>query len=115
MSNEIISRQELNKQLMKGAGGVIGGVGLLVLGSVSTIPAIILSGAVILAGLGLSSSKKDRLAGLIAIGAGALGILAQIPIVGALATPLLIIGGIGLLGAGGISLYKFIKNMQKRK
>jgi len=113
MGNDIISRQDLNKQLMKGAGGILGGVGLFILGNAG-LPGIILSGLVIIAGIGLSTSKKDHVAGIVAIAAGALGILAKIPFLKSLAVPLLILGGIGLLGAGALSLYKFIKNLQKR-
>lgn len=112
MSNEIVPRKELNNQLLKGVGGIGGGIGLWILAGAGFWPGIILSGLVVFAGLGMSRSKKDRLGGLIAIGAGALGILAQV--FPPAAVPLLVIGGIGLVVAGGISLAKFIKNMSKR-
>lgn len=114
MSGEIVPRTVLVKQGLKSVGGVAGGIGLLVLGLSGWLPSLIIGGVVTLIGLGISSSKKDRVAGLITTGAGILAMVSIIPILGGLSNPILFIGGIGLIVAGGLSLFKFIKNLLKR-
>ncbi len=111
--NEIVPREVLVKQGMKAVGGIGGGVGLLILGAFTgaTIPAIIIGGVLTAIGLAITSrSKDDKLAGGITAGAGILTILKGLLGAGWLIT----LPGIGLLVAGGVSLYKFIKGLRSR-
>jgi hypothetical protein len=74
MSEEMVPRNEMTKQAMRGAVGVGGGIVALIVG----------------------------------------GVLTPIPLLGWILGGLLGIGGVGMIIYGGFSLYKFIKNMQKR-
>jgi hypothetical protein len=113
---EIVSRNELSNQLMKGVGGVGAGIGLLILLPwVAGVPGLIAASILGLIGLILSASKTQRKAGAVAIGAavvtGAVAILQKVPIINSLFW----IAPIGLIIAGGFSLYKFFKNMKARR
>lgn len=112
---ELVPRKDMVKQAMMGIGGIGGGIGILMLGGLTTLPAIIIGGIIGVVGLAISSSKKDRTAGLITLGAGALLVLSKIPILGGLAGFAFGVAGFGLLIMGGISLYKFIKNLNARR
>jgi hypothetical protein len=117
--NEIVPRQTLVSYGTRGVFGVGGGIALLVLGGVAgigLIPGLAVGGAVTAIGLGTASrSKQERVPGMIAAGAGILTGVASLPLVGGLAGGLLSLGGIGLLGAGGYSLYKFFKGLKARR
>lgn len=115
--NEIVPRNVLMKQGTKAVGGIGGGVALLVLRGIGglLVPGLIVGGVLTAVGIGISSkSKEDRMAGLITTAAGVLTAVASLPIVGGFAKGLMLIGGIGLLVAGGVSLYKFIKGLRSR-
>ena len=116
MSNrrEIVPTKTLIRQGTAGVGGLLGGAALLLLGSLGGPWAFIVGGAVTLAGTAISaSSKEDRLAGGIVIGAGALTILSGIGF--GIGGALLTLGGLGLLAVGGIGLYKFIRGLRTRR
>ena len=116
---DIVPREQLVKTGSKGVGGIVGGAGLFLLraftiGSGFSLPGIIIGGLVSVFGLGISSSPKDRMAGMVTTGAGLLTVIASLPIVGGLASALMWIGGAGLLAGGAYNLYKFIKGLKKR-
>lgn len=114
---EMVPRRELVRTGGKGIAGVAGGIGLLVLRSIAsaTIPGLIVGGILTVAGLGVSSrSRKDRTAGLVAAGAGALTVVASLPLVGGLGSTLMLLGGIGLFAAGGFALFRFFKGLKSR-
>jgi hypothetical protein len=112
---EIVSRNELSNQLMKGVGGIGAGIALLIiLPWIGGTFGFIAAGVLLLAGLVLSASKTQRKAGAVSIGAGivtgAVALLQNIPII----QHLFWIAPIGLIIAGGISLFNFFKNMKSR-
>jgi hypothetical protein len=108
---DLVPRKTMVNQFLVAAGGIAGGIVTLAVAGWGFIPGLIVGGII---GLAVTSSQENRMAGLVALGAGALVILSKIPILNLLATPLLVIGGIGLIALGGFSLFKFIKNMMKR-
>ena len=117
---DLIPRNELVKQGLKGAAGIGGGIGLFILRGIASpgggisIPGLIVGGIVTLAGLVIATSKEDRNAGMITAGAGAATGIASLPLVGATAGWLMGLAGFGLIGAGAYSLFKFFKNLRKR-
>jgi hypothetical protein len=114
---DIVSREQLTKQAMKGVGGVAGGVALLVISVLtgSLIGGLIVGGLVALVGLVMTKDRTDRKAGLVALAAGAITVVGlAVPPIAHLARALLTISGIGLLGAGVWSLIKFFKNLKRQ-
>jgi hypothetical protein len=118
---DIVPRNQLVKQGFKGFAGVGGGVALLVLraitgiGGAFSLPGLIVGGIVSVVGAIIATSPEDRRAGYVALGAGILTMVASLPILGGLAGGLMWIGGIGLILAGGWSLFKFWRNLRKRR
>ncbi len=114
--NEIVSRDQLVKQGGKGLAGVGGGIAMLALSGLAPVPSLIIGGIVGVTGLAVaSSSKEDQTAGYVAAGAGALTALTAVPFIGGLAGTIMTLGGVGLLVAGGYSLYRFYKGMRSRQ
>ncbi|TVQ38405.1 MAG: hypothetical protein EA384_09315 [Spirochaetaceae bacterium] len=118
---EIVPRETLVKQGMRGFGGVGGGVGLLVLQSLARIgggfslPGLIVGGGLTLFGLGVAAKDPtDRDAGLVTAAAGIMTGVASLPIVGGLASGLMWISGVGLLAIGGYNLYRFFRGIKAR-
>jgi hypothetical protein len=114
---DIVPRNELVKQGVQGVAGVGGGIGLLILKGIASagfLAGLIAGGVVLVAGLVIASSPDDRKAGLVALGAGALTILASIPVIGGVVGWLMPVAGIGLIIAGGWSLIKFWRNLRRR-
>ena len=114
---DIISRRELSKQGLQGFSGVAGGVGILVLKTIATsslLGGLLVGGIIAIGGLVLTASKDDKKAGLVALIAGGLTVLASLPVLKFVATPFMLIGGIGLLLAGGWSLFKFFRGLKNR-
>jgi hypothetical protein len=117
---DIVPRNQLVRQGFKGFAGVGGGVVLLILrgiahiGSGLSIPGLIVGGIVSVVGLAIASSPEDRRAGMVALSAGVLTAIASLPGIGGIASWLMMVGGIGLIVAGGWSLLKFWRNLRKR-
>jgi cell division protein FtsW (lipid II flippase) len=117
MGDLVPSRQDLVKQGMRGVAGVGGGIGLLILSGIRNaglVPGLIAGGVLAVVGLVIGRSREDRNAGLIALGAGIVTAVASIPVIGGVVGWLLPVAGIGLLLAGGYSLFKFWTNLRKR-
>ena len=117
MGDLVPSRHELVKQGTKGVAGVAGGAGLLILSGISSaglLPGLIAGGILAVAGFIIGSNREDRKAGLVAIIAGAATAVASLPFIGPLVHWLLPVAGVGLLAAGGWSLFKFWRNMRRR-
>jgi hypothetical protein len=113
---DLVPRKELVKQGVKGIGGVAGGIVLLILAGLSTTAGLIIGGILTLLGLFISTSKEDRTAGMVAAGAGVLTLISSlVPGLGAVASWLMRVGGIGLLITGGYSFIKFLVNLAKRR
>ncbi len=106
-------RNQVARHGMKGVGAVAGGVGLLVLSAIAHIPWIgpIVGGVIAVAGFALTGSKSERTAGVVAAVAGvATVVVSLIPGL----RWLMVLPGIGLLGAGIWSLIKFFRGMKSR-
>ena len=113
--NEVVPRKELERNAYTAIGGVGGGIGLLALRAVAMSNPIIgavVGGGLVLAGLGISKTKEDRTAGMVATGAGIVTGIAALTGIG---SGLMTLGGLGLLGLGGWSVYKFLKGMKSRQ
>ncbi len=114
---DLVPRNVLVKQGMKGVGGIVGGGALLLLSSLGGVVGWIIGGVLTAVGLGISTSRDDRVAGLITAGAGVLTLVSQLPVplLGGIAGWLMGVGGVGLIVAGGYSLIKFFVNLSKRR
>jgi hypothetical protein len=117
---DLVPRKELVRQGTQGIGGVGGGIALFILRRVAglgaglSVPGLIIGGIIAAVGLAVSTSKEDRTAGLVVTGAGILTAVASLPVVSGLASTLMLLSGLGLLVGGGLSLFKFIRNLKKR-
>lgn len=119
---DIVPRETLVRQGMRGFGGVGGGVGLLVLQSLARIGGgfsllgLIVGGTLAIFGLAVAAKDPtDRDAGMVIAGAGIMTAVASLPIVGGLASGLMWVAGVGLLGIGGVNLYRFFKGIRARR
>ena len=112
---DLVPRNVLVKQGMKGIGGIVGWGALILLSQLPFVGGLIVGGLLAVVGLGICTSKDDRIAGIVTAAAGALTLLSQIPAIGSIAGWLMGAGGIGLVIAGGYSLIKFILNLRKRR
>ncbi len=120
--NEIVPSDRLVRYGMTGISGTVVGVGLLFLsgfaGAGLSIAGLVVGGGLTAFGLSASSkaaNKDDRAGGMVTAGAGALTVVASLPLIGGLAGGLMSLAGFGLLGYGGYSLFKFIKGLRARR
>jgi hypothetical protein len=111
--SDIVPRNQVAKHGAKGVGALAGGVGLVVLSAITSIPWIgpVVGGVIALAGFALTGSKSDRTAGVVTAVAGVVTVAASL-------IPglrwLIWLPGIGLIGAGVWSLVKFFRGMKSR-
>jgi hypothetical protein len=118
---DIVPRNQLVKQGFTGFAGVGGGVALLILqgiahlGKAFSLPGLIVGGVISVIGAVVASSPEDRRAGMVTLGAGALTVVGSLPGIGGLARGLMVAGGVVLIGAGLWSLFKFWRNLRKRR
>ena len=90
---DIVPRNQLVKQGVQGIAGIGGGIGLLILKAIAS---------------------AGFIPGLIAVGAGAVTIVASIPAIGGAVGWLMPVAGVGLIVAGAISLFRFLRNLRRR-
>ncbi|HOM23587.1 hypothetical protein [Treponema sp. J25] len=114
--NDIVPTRELAKDGVAAIGGIAGGIGLLILGSLPSIFGIVAGGVVGLIGLGAmgSSDPSDKRAGLVALLAGGLTVLSKVGIFAGLANGFLGLATVGLLGMGIWKAIKFYKGLKSR-
>ncbi|MDR1220078.1 MAG: hypothetical protein LBK73_10805 [Treponema sp.] len=119
MSNDITpyeSASSLSKKGVAAIGCIAGGIGLLILGSLSPVAGMVAGAIAGVVGLCALTSKdpSDKTPGAIVVGAGALTIVSKLPFVGFLAKPFLGLGVIILLGVGIWNGFKFLKGLKAR-
>lgn len=113
--SDIVPRNVLTKQGVKGVGAVAGGATLLVLASLLAHWGwfgIVIGAVLTLGGLALSGSRSDRTAGIVTAVAGG-----AILLTGIFGGPLpWLVGAAGLvfLGGGIYSLVKFFRGLRSR-
>ncbi len=113
---ELVPRSELVKQGWRGFGGVAGGILLLALRGIAGAgfwPGLLAGAFLVILGVGIGSSRQDRVAGGITTAVGAATLIGSIPAFGAVRW-LMSVAGIALLAAGAWSLVKFFINLRKR-
>lgn len=115
---DIVPRDQLVKQGVKGVGGVGAGIGTLILSAIASpahpLPGLIVGAIVGVAGMVIASSREDRNAGLVAMGAGGLTMLSSIPLIGHVVGWLMPVAGVGLIATGAWSLLNFWRNLRRR-
>jgi hypothetical protein len=119
-----VDSNDLRARGTKGVMSAIGGVGLLGVNALLHLPLLggLISGALVIVGLGalFSKTKGNKLAGGVAVVAGAAGlsaVLRSVPILGALAgfsSFVIGAGAVALLAYGGWNIYKFVKGLRSR-
>ncbi len=113
--NEIVPREQVSKQGVRAAGGIAGGIGLLVLTALPPLVGAIAGALLVVLGVSQSRSKEDRRPGWLLAAAGAAALVASVvPGIGAVGGTLLTLSGIGLLATGGYNLYQFMRNLRRR-
>ncbi len=116
--SDIVPRDRLTGQGVRGVVAVAGGIGILALAGIGGVPGIIVGGALTVIGLAFSGPRSDRGAGLVTAAVGAAVLVSSIPILhglfGGLFHWLMRAAGLILLGVGGFSLYRFISGLRKR-
>ncbi len=108
---DIVPRKEIERDGVRGFGGVAAGAALLILSGLGQVLGLVAGGALTAVGLGIAASRGDRAAGGMLAGAGILTILSKALGFGG---GLLSIGGIGLLAYGGYSLFNFFRKLKAR-
>jgi len=108
---DIVPRKEIERDGIRGFGGLAAGAGLLLLSLLGPVVGLVVGGALTAVGLGLAASRRDRVAGGVAAAAGILTVLSKGLGFGG---GLLVISGLGLLAFGGYSLYNFFRKLKAR-
>jgi hypothetical protein len=116
--SDIVPRDQLTKQGVQGVVAVAGGISVLLLSILGGWAGVIVGGVIAVVGLALSGGKKERAAALVIAGLGAATLVSSLPILGGLFGGLfhwiMRAGGVILLAVGGISLFRFVRNLRKR-
>ncbi len=119
--SDLVPRSELNKRALQGVVATGGGIATLILAAVTRghWAGIIIGAVVGVVGLAFSGSKSktERTGGIISAVVGAGLVLSSIPVLGGLfgwVHGVLYAGGIVLLGAGVVSLFRFFSGLRKR-
>lgn len=118
---DVVSRDEVNRSLGRGAVGIATGLGILSLGA---LPVISILGfsllplgigvALVVAGQNNLKKHEGSLGGIIALGAGVLTFVSGLPFIGGLGGFFLTTGAIGALVYGGMQIYRFVKGLKSR-
>lgn len=112
------SSQNLVKSGTKGVAALVVGSALLFLRGFGGIFGIVLGGALVIFGSTVSAkadTTDDRVGGVVSTAAGALTILASLPVVGGIASFFMGIGGFSLAVYGGVEVLRFIRAARRRK
>lgn len=121
-SKDNTSREMLVKNATQGGFAIGGGVALMIVHGIAGIPVVgaVVGVAMLLGGLmtrGKGKSKDDQLSSLALIGLGAVSTLSAltfIPVLSSLASGLMTVSAIGLIGFGAYKLWQYFKGMKAR-
>ncbi len=107
-----LMKKENRGKVVLGAGGIAGGIGALVLSSMTANPlvAVVLGAGMLWGGWRLFQKPNSFLLGVVGMAAGILTAASAIPLVGGLATTLLTLSGIGLVAAGIWAIVKVVRD-----
>ncbi|MDR2798375.1 MAG: hypothetical protein LBB80_08525 [Treponema sp.] len=113
------STNVLAKQGVAAVGGIIGGAGLLLMGSLPPIAGIVLGALAGILGIGalLSKDPEEKKPGAIITAAGCLAIVSRlsIPVIKPLAGAFLGLGALGFFAMGIWNGIKFFKGLKRRR
>ncbi len=112
------STHDLVKSGTKGVAALVVGGALLLLRGFGGIFGIVVGGALVVFGSTVSAkadTTDDRVGGLVSTAAGALTILASLPVVGGIASFFMGLGGFSLAVYGGVEVFRFIRGARRRK
>jgi hypothetical protein len=111
-----VDSSDLRARGTKGVMSAIGGVGLLGVNALLSIPIVgwVIGGGLVVLGISglFGRSKTDKATGGIMMAAGAAGLAALL--IPHLTHALLGLGGFALLAFGGWNIYKFVKGLRSR-
>ena len=113
------STKVLAKQGIAAVGGIIGGAGLLLMGSLPPVGGILLGALTGVLGIGalLSKDPEEKKPGAVLTAAGCLAILSRlsIPVIKPLAGAFLGLGALGFFAMGIWKGIKFFKGLKQRR
>ena len=119
--SDIVPRNQVSKQGLHGFVGVAGGIGTIILAGLGAHPVlgILVGGVIGVIGLAFArGTRSERIGGTITAVLGAGTVLSAVGhflrIGGGAVSGLMWGAGILLLGYGGVSLFRFFKNLRKR-
>lgn len=109
-----LMKRETRGKLALGAGGVAGGIGVLVVNgfAASLLPPfgpLVVGGLILWGSWRLFQKPSSALMGIVGLVAGALVAATALPLVGGLASLLLTLSGLGLIGAGAWSIVQVLR------
>lgn len=112
------SREVLVKQATQGGFAIAGGIALLIFKGIVAIPyfGVIVGAAMLISGLVLRSkgSSGDKFTSVALIGLGAVAVATVVPVLGGLASGLMWLSGLGLIGVGIWKLIQYSRGMKGR-
>ncbi len=117
--SDIVPRNQVSKQGMHGFVGVAGGIGTIILAGLNPVLGIVVGGVMGIVGLAFArGTKSERIGGIVTAVLGARTLLSGLGHLllhrGGLFSGLMYGAGVLLLGYGGVSLFRFFKNLRKR-
>jgi hypothetical protein len=114
--NYPVDPSEIRARGTKGVMAAIGGIGLLGVNALISIPVIgwVIGGGLVLVGISglFGKTKTDKTTGGLMIGAGAVGLAALL--LPGLTHGLLGLGGFALLAFGAWNIFKFVRGLRSR-
>ncbi|HET6485110.1 MAG TPA: hypothetical protein VFH83_01750 [Spirochaetia bacterium] len=118
--SDIVPRNTVSKQGVHGVVGVAGGIGTIILAGLNPVLGIVVGGVMGVIGLAFArGTKSERVGGIITAALGAGTVLSGLGHLlrhggSGLFSGLMYGAGILLVGYGGVSLYRFFRNLRKR-
>jgi hypothetical protein len=108
-----LMKKENRGKIALGAGGVAGGIGIMVVSGIvahSWPVALVVGGLIVWGSWRLFQKPNSALVGMVGLAAGLLVTATAVPLVGGLASLLLGMSGIGLIAGGVWAIYQTVKS-----